>query len=109
MQHVPTGFDTYLLVNVLHDWNDADCARILDRVADAANARSRIVIVDSDRASTPRADIAISADLLMAALTSGGRERNTNDFAALARIAGLHHEKSVRLASADLAHVFRRA
>jgi hypothetical protein len=109
MRHVPSGFDTYLLVNVLHDWNDADCRCILQRAAEAAADQSRIVVVDSDRASAPQADIAISADVLMAALTSGGKERNTSQFAALARSAGLHHEKSVRLVSADLAHVFRRA
>jgi hypothetical protein len=107
LQHVPSGFDTYLLVNVLHDWSDADCRSILERTAEAANDQSRIVIVDSDRASTPRADIAVSADVLMAALTSGGKERNTDEFAAVARSAGLHHERSVRLVSADLAHVFR--
>jgi hypothetical protein len=31
--HVPEGFDTYLLVNVLHDWDDAHAVQILTRVA----------------------------------------------------------------------------
>lgn len=106
--HVPAGFDTYLLVNVLHDWDDADAVRILHKVAEAA-ATARIVVVDSDRTTVPRADIAISADVLMAALTNGGKERDTGEFAALARQAGLVPVAVHRLPSADRAHVFRAA
>jgi SAM-dependent methyltransferase len=104
---VPEGFDTYLLVNVLHDWNDEDATRILRRVAEAAAGRSRVVVVDSDRPAVPEDDVAVSADVLMAALTAGGRERDTAEFTALGRSAGLRLERSVRLASGDLAHVFR--
>jgi hypothetical protein len=104
---VPEGLDTYLLVNVLHDWNDEDATRILRRVAEATTTRSRVVIVESDRPTVPQDDLAVSADVLMAALTTGGKERDTAAFAELGRAAGLRHERSVRLASADLAHVLR--
>ena len=87
---VPNGFDTYLLVNVLHDWNDADAARILGRVADAARPTgATVIVVDSDARTVPRADLSISADILMAALTDGGVERDTAAFGARsARPAG---------------------
>ena len=49
---VPTGFDTYLLVNVLHDWSDDDAVRILRTVADACGA-ARVLVVDSDHPSVP--------------------------------------------------------
>ena len=105
---VPDGFDTYLLVNVVHDWNDEDATRILRRVAEAAAAgRSRVVVVDSDRPTVPGDDVAVSADVLMAALTAGGKERDRAAFTALGRSAGLRLERSVRLASGDVAHVFR--
>jgi hypothetical protein len=104
---IPEGFDTYLLVNVLHDWNDRDAGRILRRVAEAAAGRSRVVVVDSDRPTVPEDDVAVAADVLMAALTTGGKERDTTAFTALGREAGLRLERSVRLASGDLAHVFR--
>jgi SAM-dependent methyltransferase len=106
-EHVPPGFDTYLLVNVLHDWDDDDSLRILGRVAEAAGPDARIVVVDSDRTVVPRADIAVAADVLMAALTDGGKERTTEEFAALGRAVGLRLAASHHLPSADRAHVLR--
>ncbi len=105
---VPTGFDTYLLVNVLHDWNDADATRILERVAAAARVTdASVVVVDSESRIVPRADLSISADILMAALTEGGVERDTAAFRALGATCGLRPIRAVRLASGDLAHEFR--
>jgi hypothetical protein len=105
---VPGGFDTYLLVNVLHDWNDHDAGRILERVAQAASADARIVVVDSAPSVVPRPDMGIAADVLMAALTDGGQERDAAAFAALARPYGLTLRRTTRLASGDLAHELRR-
>lgn len=108
---VPAGFDTYLLVNVLHDWNDTDAARILGQVGAAAAAGeaggARIVVLDNDRTNVPRDDIAICADVLMAALTNGGHERSAAAISALGRRCGLRLERTVRLASGDLAHELR--
>lgn len=106
-QQVPTGFDTYLLVNVLHDWDDGDALHILQRIAGAADPDARVVVVDSERTAGPRDDIAVSADMLMAALTDGGKERDASNFAGLGAAAGLRLAASHRLPSADYAHVFR--
>ena len=101
---IPQGFDTYLLVNVLHDWSDADATRILGRVAIAAAPARRIVVVENERTATPRNSLAVNTDVLMAALTNGGRERSTSELAALGRMHGLRLARTVRLASGDLAH-----
>jgi hypothetical protein len=108
---VPEGCDTYLLVNVLHDWDDAAAIRLLRRAAETAAAGdgARVVILESEAAARPRDDLALRADLLMLALTPGGRERTTREFAALAEAAGLHLERTHHLASGDVAHVCRRA
>lgn len=105
---VPAGFDTYLFVNVLHDWDDERATALLARAAEAASGRSdvRIVVVDNDRPAIPQPDIAVATDVLMAALTPGGKERDAAAFAGVGRAAGLRLERSVRLPSADLAHVF---
>lgn len=103
---VPSGFDTYLLVNVLHDWGDVDAIRILERVVQATGGRARVIVVDNDRPVVPLPDIAVAADVLMAALTGGGHERSPSQFTRLAAAAGLSHDRSVRLASGDFAHVF---
>jgi hypothetical protein len=107
---VPAGFDTYLLVNVLHDWDDAAAARLLRRVADAARgsvASARIVVVESEAHARPRDDLATLADGLMLALTPGGRERTTAEIVALAREVELSLERTHPLVSGDVAHVLR--
>lgn len=105
---VPAGFDTYLYVNVLHDWDDADAVRLLTKAAEVVGPDARVVVVDSDRPTVPQPDVSVLADVLMAALTDGGKERDADAFEVLGRAAGLRLDRSVRLASADLAHVFRR-
>ena len=101
---VPAGFDAYLLVNVLHDWGDDDCVRILRAVAAAADDRGRVLVVDSQRRDRPLDEIGLRADVLMAALTGGGKERTADEFAALGRVAGLRLVRSTPLASGDVAH-----
>ncbi len=104
---VPAGFDTYLFVNVLHDWPDDRATELLARAAVAAAGTSaRIVVIDNDRPAVPQPDIAVATDVLMAALTPGGRERDPGGFATLGHAAGLRLDRSVRLPSADFAHVF---
>ncbi len=83
-----------------------DAIRILERVAEAAGGRARVIVVDNDRPVVPLPDIAVAADVLMAALTGGGHERGTGEFTRLAAAAGLAQDRSVRLASGDFAHVF---
>lgn len=103
---VPAGCDVYLLVNVIHDWNDDDATAILRSVATAVADHARVVVVDNDHPRHPRADVASSSDLLMAALTNGGRERDGAQLARMASQAGLHLTESTRLASGDFAYQF---
>jgi O-methyltransferase len=106
---VPAGCDTYLLVNVLHDWSDDDATRLLQRVAAAAPSGARVLVVEHERTRVPLDDIGTRSDLLMLALTPGGRERTSSEFAALAAAAGLRWDRAIPLASGDRAHVLGRA
>ena len=106
---VPAGFDTYLLVNVLHDWSDADSTTILRNVVDAMASDARVVVVDSEQQRAPRDTLGVGADVLMAALTSGGRERSVDDFDQLGQRCGLRLVKAHRLVSGDRAYEFRLA
>ncbi len=101
---IPAGFDTYVFVNVLHDWGDEDAVRLLTH-REAADESARIVVVDADRPRRPLDDVSVQTDLLMLALTPGGRERSADDFAAIGARAGLRLERSVPLASGDRANV----
>ncbi len=103
---VPEGFDTYLLVNVLHDWSDHDAVRMLSQVAKAMSLGARVVVVEHERTVVPHDGLAVATDLMMAAVTNGGCERTTAEFTELGRAAGLCHRQAIRLASGDLAHIF---
>jgi hypothetical protein len=115
-EEVPPGFDTYLLVNVLHDWDDGAAEHLLSNVARALTAMQdadgstptpprRVVIVESEAHGRPRDDLAIRADLLMLALTPGGRERTVDEMVELGARAGLRRQRVHRLASGDVALV----
>jgi hypothetical protein len=112
---IPAGCDTYVLANVVHDWDDRAAELLLERVrtaagqAPASGPRPRVVVVESEAHERPRDDLATRADLLMLALTPGGRERSTSHLAELGEVAGLRHDAVHRLVSGDLAHVFELA
>jgi hypothetical protein len=112
---VPPGCDTYLFVNVLHDWNDDAAVALLQCAAEAMSAAppdgpaTRVVIVDSEAHDRPRDDLAIRADVLMLALTPGGRERTAAEFATLAQRAGLRLRRTRRLLTGDAVHVLGAA
>jgi hypothetical protein len=103
---VPTDCDTYLFVNVIHDWDDDDAVRLLARAVADSPSRARIVVVEGHRTAPPADDIATRTDLLMLALAPGGRERTAREFAKLGERAGLYLKRSIPLPSADFAHLF---
>ncbi|HSN98474.1 MAG TPA: methyltransferase [Candidatus Nanopelagicales bacterium] len=87
-EHVPGGGDVYLLMNVLHDWGDANAERILRacRAAMPGNARLYItdMIVPEDR--SPHESLLF--DLEMLVLFNEGRERTRAEFERLLASAG---------------------
>lgn len=81
---LPTGGDVYVLNRVLHDWADHDATMILRRCAEAAGERGRVVVIEGG------GDRAMFAEMNLRMLVlCGGRERNLDDYTALAADAGL--------------------
>lgn len=106
---VPSGFDAYLFVNVIHDWGDDDAVRLLSSTARAVgDTDGRVLVLDSDAGAWRHNTVAVAADLMMAATAPGGRERTVEEFAALGQAAGLRLVRTMRLASGDVAHEFVR-
>jgi hypothetical protein len=87
-KEVPGGGDVYLMVNVLHDWDDPEAHAILGGCARAAGPDGRVVlgefVVDGggDQATVTRWD-------LLMLLGAMGRERTRAEYAALAEKVGL--------------------
>ena len=79
---VPQGGDVYVVSNILHDWDDAQSARILSTCRRAMEPGARLLIVEVVLPEQkPHFDLVI-LDLEMMVLT-GGRERTEAEFAAL--------------------------
>ena len=79
---VPTGSDRYLLLAIVHDWEDADAIRILRRVREALPAHGAAIVVENVLPDRPRDEFVVASDLLMLVL-GPGRERTREQFGAL--------------------------
>lgn len=101
---VPRGADTYLFVNVLHDWDDAAATTLLRRAAEALDGDrdGQVVVVEGASHPRPVDDLTLRADTLMLALTPGGRERTAGELSALGAAAGLRRVREERLVSGDV-------
>jgi hypothetical protein len=102
---LPGDCDTYLFVNVLHDWDDERAADLLRHVRQSGPPGARTIVVEGEAGRRRPHGIAARTDLLMLVLAPGGRERTTAEFARLAEEAGLRLRRTVPLASGDRAHI----
>jgi hypothetical protein len=96
---VPPGADRYILVSVIHDWDDDRAIEILRQCAWAMSGDARILVVDQvvDPSEAPL--ISRHSDLLMLVLTGAGRERTDEQFRELFHAAGLRVSRTFRLAT----------
>ncbi|MBM3513289.1 MAG: SAM-dependent methyltransferase [Alphaproteobacteria bacterium] len=85
---VPKGGDVYLLKRILHDWSDADAARILKACAAAAGPSGKVVTIDAVLKPGGAPDPNKALDMGMLALLHG-RERTAAEFDTVFAAAGL--------------------
>ncbi|MCF6522822.1 acetylserotonin O-methyltransferase [Streptomyces sp. JJ36] len=100
---VPEGGDLYVLKNVLHDWDDEDCVRVLRHCAGAAEASRGSVMVPTLLMPTAE-DIGAAEDALMVAMSdvemmvlTPGRERTLAEHEDLFARSGLRLTSVVKL------------
>ena len=105
---LPAGCDRYLLLAVVHDWDDEHAERLLRRVAGALGPGGHALVVENILSESPRDEFVAASDLLMLVLASG-RERTAAQFEALFARSGLQLERRIPLASGFAAFQLRRA
>jgi SAM-dependent methyltransferase len=86
-ESVPAGGDLYVMKQILHDWDDAQCAAILANVRKVIAPGGRLAIIDRLLPETMRPHPAWNMDLYMM-LWSTGRERKLSEFTALLDATG---------------------
>ncbi|MEV6272510.1 methyltransferase [Kribbella sp. NPDC051936] len=94
---VPAG-DALVLKSVIHDWADAESIAILRNCRDALPAEGRVLLVEQLLDRSPDPVRTAFSDLNMLIMT-GGRERTTDEYAALLAAAGLDLVGTVATAS----------
>ena len=84
---LPNGGDAYLLVSILHDWEDEPSVQILENCRRASSAESKLLVIEM---IIPSGDAPFFGKLLdLEMLVSlGGRERTLDEYDALLSRAG---------------------
>jgi O-methyltransferase domain/Dimerisation domain len=78
-EDIPTGYDTYLLKHVLHDWDDAKCVAILTNVRRAIGSNGRLLVLEHIVPSGNEFSVTKEMDLLMLTLFAS-KERSEKEF-----------------------------
>jgi len=95
---VPAGGDLYTLKWIIHDWDDAQSARILRNVRAAMSDGGRLILVEQVIPPGNEPSLGKFVDLNMLVMT-GGRERTEGEFRALYDAAGFRLTRVVHTAS----------
>lgn len=74
--------DLYLLMDILHDWPDAECEVILKAVRKAAPSGAKLLVIELVVPDDPGPAWAKTLDIHMLTLL-GGRQRRTSEYVAL--------------------------
>ncbi|GAY64041.1 hypothetical protein CUMW_230480 [Citrus unshiu] len=92
-ERIPKG-DAILMKWILHNWDDEHCLTLLKNCYEAIPENGKIIIIDRMPMVTPEATAAAREasmmDIIMLMQFSGGRERTTQEFMALANKAGFN-------------------
>jgi hypothetical protein len=75
--------DAYLLMNIIHDWADADSIKILSAIRRDMPPSARVLIIETVVPPTPGPHLSKELDIAMMALP-GGMERTQEEYVGLA-------------------------
>ncbi|PQQ37975.1 methyltransferase [Photorhabdus laumondii] len=86
LKSIPSGYDLYILKNVIHDWSDNNAILILENCRKAMDNGSAVLLISYMK--KPQSKMVIYLDILMDVLFSG-KERYLTELENLVNQAGL--------------------
>ena len=94
-REIPAGADVYLLKSVLHNWDDQDVGRLLQRFRERMTGSARLAIIERalDEGAPTEADLRSDLNMLVAL---GGRERSLRELQDLLGRCGMHADSPIR-------------
>jgi hypothetical protein len=98
---LPAGGDIYMLSQILHDWNDERCLKILANCHAAMTKDGRLLVIERvlDAAPSQSNRMDYFTDMHMMMLFPGAKERTSKEFARLFREAGFSEPRLIRTRS----------
>ena len=93
---VPDGCDAYILKNIIHDWGDEPCRKILTLMRDKLPDDGRVLVCEMVVGEGPEPTPAKMLDIEMLVMTVGGKERTESEFGELFASSGLKLNRIVR-------------
>jgi hypothetical protein len=90
--------DAYLLMNIIHDWADAESIKILSAIRRDMPQHARVLLIETVVPSTPGPHLSKELDIAMMVLP-GGKERTQEEYAGLAAQCGLRLKRLVETMS----------
>lgn len=93
-EEVPAA-DLYTMKQILHDWHDDECRKILGNIRRAINPGGRLAVMDHILKDIPAPDEAQGTDLAMMVWDTG-RERKLGEFEALFAATGFAIDRVTR-------------
>jgi hypothetical protein len=100
---VPPGADAYMMVAVLHDWDDERSIAILKRIRKAMAEDATVLIMENVLPEKAEAGTAVDSyllDLEMLVNTPGGRERSKSEFSQILKAAGFGPPRLIQTTTA---------
>ncbi len=86
--------DAYLIMGVIHDWNDEQAEKILNAVRRAAPAHAKVLVIETTVLDDPNPSWDKILDIQMLAILAG-KERTRTEYAELFAAAGLRFEREI--------------
>jgi hypothetical protein len=88
-EHIPSGFDTYLLKHILHNWDDVHALTILKNCRDAMDNQARVLIIEMIIPDSVNSSYGKIMDLEMLVFSPSGLERRLQDYISILEKAAL--------------------
>ncbi len=89
----PEGYDAYLLKDVLHDWDDTSCVKLLSTLHKHMKPGAKLILIEVLLEEDLYSPV---ADLMMLVVTDNGRKRTLAELHQLLARAGFYPTRAVK-------------
>jgi hypothetical protein len=93
--YAPKGSDLYFLKNVLHNWGDEDCIRILRNIRKEIPLHGKVMILEMIIEDNDKPSFAKLIDIQMMVFMNKGKERTRNEYETILSSSGFRISRIV--------------